>query len=64
MDGRAWYVSGSYRVRKHLEVGSYYSHYTLAYMDENIAAVVAPAQMDTSLPQNHVYDKVVAAGLT
>jgi len=61
MDGRAWYVSGSYRVRKHLEVGSYYSHYTVASLEEGIATVVAPAQMDTNLPQNHVYDKVVAA---
>lgn len=61
VDGRAWYVSGSYRVGKHLEIGAYYSHYTLAYLDEGVATVVAPAQMDTSLPQNRVYDKVVAA---
>jgi len=61
MDGKAWYVSGGYRIQKHLEMGSYYSHYTLTYMSEGQAALISPPQTDTSLPQNHVYDKVVAA---
>ena len=59
---RGWYVSGAYRVDKRLEVGSYYSHYSLT--DVAIAGTIAafsPPQTDTSLPANHIYDKVVVA---
>ncbi len=60
-DARSWYVSGSYRIGKHLSVGSYYSHYTVTEVSGGIAALFIPTQTDTSLPRNHVYDKVVAA---
>lgn len=61
-DVRGWYVSGSYRVCKRLELGSYYSHYTITSIIEGaLAAAGFPSQTDTSLPANHVYDKVVTA---
>jgi hypothetical protein len=59
-DVRAWYVSGSYRVQKRIQVGSYYSHYTISYVTGGLEALLAPSQTDTSQPQSHVYDKVVA----
>lgn len=59
-DSRAWYVSGSWHVQKHFEIGSYYSHYTVTNAEGGPAAVLSPPQTDTSLPQNHVYDKVAA----
>jgi len=48
-NARSWYLSGAYRINHLLEVGSYYSHFT---PDQNV---------DTSLPGNHIYDKVVTA---
>ena len=60
-DIRAWYVSGSYRVRKHFEVGAYYSHYVVREEVWGAAAALFAGSLDPSLPQNHVYDKVVAA---
>jgi hypothetical protein len=62
-DVRAWYVAGSYRVWKHVEVGSYYSRYTILSKCGGFAAAFIPPQTDSSLPQNHVYDKVLAARL-
>lgn len=59
-DVRGWYVSGSYRVGKRLELGSYYSHYTVRSGATGVALLILAPQTDTSLPQNHVYDKVVA----
>jgi len=53
VDVRGWYVAGTYQVTKRFEVGSYYSHYT-------VTSTRRPA-MDTSLPANHDYDKVVSA---
>jgi hypothetical protein len=48
-NARSWYISGAYRFSKRIELGSYYSHFT-------------PYQnVDTSLPGNHIYDKVVTA---
>jgi hypothetical protein len=59
-DVRGWYVSGAYRIAKRLELGSYYSRYTITSI---IAGVLAsegfPSQTDTSLPDNHIYDKVI-----
>jgi hypothetical protein len=55
-DTRGWYTAASYRISKHLEVGSYYSRFTCAYQRGNLA----PSR-DTSQPGNHVYDKVVTA---
>ena len=46
-DTRNWYVMGSYRVTRKLQVGSYYSYY------ENKAG-------DTSLPANYAKDWVVS----
>jgi hypothetical protein len=48
-NARSWYISGAYRFSKRIEVGSYYSFFT---PDQNV---------DTSLPGNHIYDKVVTA---
>jgi hypothetical protein len=47
-DNRGWYIAGSYRLLKQLEVGSYWSQYSNWLVN-------------TSLPQNHLYDKVVTA---
>ena len=48
----AWYVSGSYRFNKWVQVGSYYSHYTITS--------TFLALTDTSTPAGHDYDKVVS----
>lgn len=61
VDARGWYVSGSYRVAKRLELGSYYSHYTMRTRYGGILGMVFPPRVDTSLPMNHIYDKVVSA---
>ena len=59
-DARGWYVSGTYRISKRFELGSYYSRYTLTTESSGLAQIYFPSQTDTSLPRNHVYDKVVA----
>jgi len=48
-NARSWYISGAYRLSRRIEVGSYYSFFT---PDQNV---------DTSLPGNHIYDKVATA---
>jgi hypothetical protein len=58
LDARGWYVAGAYRVSKHLQLGSYYSRYTQTSVFSGALNIV---QLDTSLPTNHVYDKVVSA---
>lgn len=59
-DVRGWYAAASYRVVKRLEVGSYYSRYSIISLFTGVlAAVGIPNQTDTSLPQNHIYDKVI-----
>lgn len=60
-DVRGWYVSGSYRVAKRLHLGSYYSHYAMTTHYEGILGMAFPPRVDTSLPENHIYDKVVSA---
>lgn len=60
-DLRGWYVSGTYRVTRRVTLGSYYSHYTITSLFFGVLARVAPNQTDTSLPANHVYDKVINA---
>jgi len=60
-DVRGWYVSGSYRVTKRLALGSYYSRYSVTSVARGLLAPYAPHQTDTSLPANHVYDKVISA---
>lgn len=52
-DVRGWYVAGTYRVSKRISVGSYYSHYTITS--------TRTLPLDTSLPRNHDFDKVVSA---
>ncbi|HZC25330.1 MAG TPA: hypothetical protein VE866_18500, partial [Candidatus Binatia bacterium] len=60
-DMRAWYVSGSYRLNKHLTVGSYYSRYTEINLTTGMMSAIIQTQTNTSLPGNHVYDTVLAA---
>jgi hypothetical protein len=60
-DVRGWYVSGSYRVGKHLAFGSYYSRYTITSLFRGVLAKIVPDQTDTNLPANHIYDKVISA---
>lgn len=59
-DLRASYVAGAYRLNKHFQAGSYYSHYTSQYVMTGTLATIMPSQTNTDLPQNHVYDKVVS----
>jgi hypothetical protein len=61
-DVRGWYFAGAYRVAKHLELGSYYSHYTISdVVGGALAAAGFPSETDTSQPANHIYDKVITA---
>jgi len=60
-DVRGWYLAGSYRVTKRLWVGSYYSRYTITSVAGGVVASSFPQQTDTSLPANHIYDKVITA---
>jgi hypothetical protein len=62
-DVRGWYVSGAYRMVKRLELGSYYSRYSVTSVAGGPLAAVFSDQLDTSLPRNHVYDKVITARL-
>ena len=47
VDGRSWFVMGSYRLRHNVQVGSYYSHYV-------------NKSLDTSQPANYSKDWVVS----
>jgi hypothetical protein len=60
-DVRGWYISGAYRIGKGLKLGSYYSRYAITHRAAGPLAAVFPDQTDTSLPANHVYDKVITA---
>ncbi|HEX6821993.1 MAG TPA: hypothetical protein VF123_08050 [Candidatus Sulfotelmatobacter sp.] len=61
-DTRAWYVAGTYKLHKQVSLGSYYSHYTLRNrIAPELRPLVGPlGEGDASLPQNHIYDKVIA----
>jgi hypothetical protein len=61
IDVRGWYIAGSYRVQKHLQLGSYYSHYVVNYLLKGQLSFLQPVPSDTDSPANHVYDKVVSA---
>ncbi|MGA7695694.1 MAG: hypothetical protein WCA76_11740 [Candidatus Sulfotelmatobacter sp.] len=62
IDVRAWYISAAYRLVKRLAVGSYYSRYTITTVSGGgPLAVLFPDQTNTSLPANHIYDKVLTA---
>lgn len=64
-DVRGWYVAGAWRVNQRLELGSYYSHYSITSLGSGpltqVFPLLFPAQTDTSLPANHTYDKVITA---
>ena len=51
-DTRSWYASGAYRVHKHLELGTYYSH----FVDVRPYTGLLPSD-----PGSYVHDKVVSA---
>jgi hypothetical protein len=61
VDIRGWYVSGAYRIFKRLKVGSYYSRYSVTRDSGGPLGPLFPDQTDTSLPANHIYDKVITA---
>jgi hypothetical protein len=61
VDIRGWYVAGTYRVSKKLQIGSYYSRYNVTSAVRGPLRLVFPDQTDPDLPQDHVYDKVVSA---
>ena len=46
---------------KRLALGSYYSRYAVTSVSGGPEAVYVPDQTDTSLPENHIYDKVIIA---
>ena len=54
-DVRAWYFAGSYQIVKHLQVGSYYSHYFITVPPYEWFGTLTPNQT------GHDYDKVVTA---
>jgi hypothetical protein len=58
-DIRGWYVSGAYRIRKRLQIGSYYSRYTITNVVSGALASFYPPATDTGLPANHDYGKVI-----
>jgi hypothetical protein len=58
-DVRGWYVSGAYRVCKRVQIGSYYSRYTIANVVTGALSVFYPSATDTNLPTGHEYDKVL-----
>ena len=58
-DVRGWYVSGAYRICKRLQIGSYYSRYTITNIVTGVLSAFYPPATDTSLPADHDYDKVI-----
>jgi len=58
-DIRGWYVAGAYRINKHFQLGSYYSHYAITSLIGGALAPTYVNQTDTGLPANHIYDKVI-----
>lgn len=60
-DVRAWYVSGTYHLAKRISVASYYSHYAItSVVGGALLEMGVPQQVDTSLPENHIYDKTIS----
>jgi hypothetical protein len=58
-DIRGWYMSGSYRISKRLELGSYYSR-LVNFWWESLGSL-GEMNPDQSSPDRHLYDKVVTA---
>jgi len=52
-DVRGWYLAGSYRIAKHLQLGSYYSRYSLS--------TPGMPNLGDSATSGHDYDKVITA---
>jgi hypothetical protein len=46
---------------KRLELGAYYSRYSITSVFRGALTAVAPDQTDTSLPANHIYDEAISA---
>jgi len=57
-DVRGWYTAASYRISKHLELGTYYSRWVNSWVDSMVGLIQAPSQ---NSPDRHLYDKVVTA---
>jgi hypothetical protein len=53
-DNRGWYTAASYRLSRRFEIGSYYSDLSTVYKRG-----ILPASLNTSLPSNHIRDKVI-----
>jgi hypothetical protein len=61
-DVHGWYIAGAFRVLRRLELGSYYSRYTITSVNGGLLAEEGfQSQTDTSLPANHIYDTVITA---
>jgi hypothetical protein len=60
-DVRGWYLSASYRLTKRLALGSYYSRYTITSVAGGTLTSPFDQETNTSLPANHIYDKVITA---
>ncbi len=60
-DVRGWYFAGAYQLFKHLQLGSYYSHYTMSVPLGGNLQVNAYGTDPGSRPDQHDYDKVVSA---
>ena len=58
-DVRGWYVSGAYRISKRFQIGSYYSRYTISNTVAGALSAFYPPAINTGLPANHDYDKVI-----
>jgi hypothetical protein len=59
-DVRGWYVAVAYRISKRLQFGSYYSRYAVTNVTGGALSTLSIPETDTSLPQNHNYDKVIS----
>jgi hypothetical protein len=58
-DVRGWYFSGAFRICKRLQIGSYYSRYTITNVVRGALSAFYPPATDIGLPANHDYDKVI-----
>jgi hypothetical protein len=63
-DMLGWYVSGAYRICKRLQIGSYYSHYTITNVVTGALSAFYPPATDTSLPAITSTTKSSRRGLT
>jgi hypothetical protein len=60
-DARGWYTSGAYRVHPKVELGAYFSRFTINAISTVPLAVGRPQQSkDESAPDRHINDKVIS----